>query len=109
MRKRLIEGCDYFVHFVRFANKANPAMAYLNDDGTYDVYLNTLYDDIFLAKSFRHELIHIAEDHIFIEGIPIETIEDRADNSPAIIIPIFGQNIDTNFLVLCPQKNMLAL
>ena len=97
MTKRLVENCDYFLHFVRFANKANPALAVENSDGTVDIYLNTLYDIFSLRSAFPHEIIHIAEDHFYLD-LPINTIERQADQ-PTIIIPVYGACVDTNLVV----------
>lgn len=89
----LIEGSDYFLHFVKLANKANPAMVVENQDGTYDVYLNTLYDSLALRDSLPHEFIHIADDHLFI-NLPIETIESQADaRAEAVIFTAFGVKV----------------
>ena len=49
----VIEGADYFVYRIPFANRANPAMTVVNDDGTFDIYLNTLFDDARLAAAMR--------------------------------------------------------
>lgn len=77
MVRTLIEGSDYFVHLVRFANTANPAAAVLNDDGTYDIYLNTLFPC--WDEAMPHELIHVAEDHHLI-CVAIKDCEERADH-----------------------------
>ena len=73
----VIEGADYFVYRIPFANRANPAMTFVNDDGTFDIYLNTLFDDARLARELRHELIHIEHDH-FYSNAPIESLEREA-------------------------------
>jgi len=31
----LIEGLDYFVRYIPFANTKNPALVTMNEDGTY--------------------------------------------------------------------------
>lgn len=78
MTKKLIEGQDYFLHFVRLANKANPAIAVLNDDGTVDIYLNTLFDEFACADALPHEFIHIAEDHLYMD-LPVSSLESAAE------------------------------
>ena len=77
----MIEGVDYFVHRVRFPNWANPAMTFPNDDGTYDIYLNTRYDDARLAEELEHELRHIKDEHFYVD-IPVERAEAQADGAP---------------------------
>lgn len=93
----LIEGIDYYVYRVRFPNTANPACTLVNDDGTYSVYLNTRFTDVFLQIQLRHELRHIAEGH-FESNMPISLIELRAEGvdfirpvlqPPAGYIPCF--------------------
>lgn len=76
----MIEGIDYYVHRVRFPNKANPAMSFPNDDGTFDIYLNTLYDDERLKKELEHELRHIQGEHFYVD-IPIERAEAQAEGA----------------------------
>lgn len=93
----LIEGLDYFVYRVPFPNTANPACTLVNDDGTYSVYLNTRFPDVFLQLQLRHELRHIEEGH-FDSDMPISLIELRAEgvdfispvlHPPAGFIPCF--------------------
>ena len=76
-----IEGRDYFLHYIKFANRANPCMTAPNDDGTFDVYLNTLYTQEELAAELKHELRHLEEDHFYSEK-SIRAIEAEADGRP---------------------------
>jgi len=77
----LLEGQDYHLHFVRFPNRANRAQVWVNPDGTYDIYFNTLYynEEDRLKATFKHELRHILLRHFEAVGIPIEQIEAEAD------------------------------
>ena len=101
----LLEGQDYHLHFVRFPNRANRAQVWPNPDGTYDIYLNTLYfnEEDRLKASFQHELRHILLQHFEAVGIPIQQIEAEADGDvesklslhdflhpPDGMIPCFG-------------------
>lgn len=61
----LIKGSDYFIHRLPFANRANGAAIVPNDDGTFDIYLNTLCDDGRLKRELRHELAHLSLDHFY--------------------------------------------
>ena len=76
----LIEGQDYHLHWVRFPNRANPAMLWQNPDGTYDVYINTLYwaEEDRMKAGFNHELRHILLQHFEITGLTMEEIERQA-------------------------------
>lgn len=80
MAKTLIEGSDYFLHFLKFANRANPAVCVENPDGTFDIYCNTLYDEFALRTSLQHEFVHIAGDHLFLD-LPVQCIENAADSN----------------------------
>lgn len=73
----MVEGSDYFVYRVPFANRANPAMAVVNDDGTFDIYLNSLVDDDKLKTALRHELEHLEQNH-FYDDSAISEIERQA-------------------------------
>lgn len=82
---KLIEGVDYFCHFVKFANRANPALTVVNPDGTYDIYFNTLYETERLREELPHELRHIQERHFDVD-ISVERAERQADGEPLCII-----------------------
>ena len=81
----LIEGVDYHLYYLDFANRANPALSVLNDDGTADVYLNTLYDRERLRQELEHELRHLREQHFHVD-ISLDRAERQADGEPACII-----------------------
>ena len=36
-----------------------------NDDGTFSVYINALYDDESQRETLEHELEHLARDHFY--------------------------------------------
>lgn len=73
----MLEGSDYFVHRLPFANRANGAAIVPNDDGTFDIYLNTLCDDSRLMRELQHELVHLSRDHFYSEE-DIASIEREA-------------------------------
>lgn len=79
----MLEGADYFIHCFPFDNLANSAMTVMNDDGTFDIYLNTLLDDSRLALALRHELWHIEHDDFYSEA-PIDDIESFAKGAGAV-------------------------
>lgn len=82
---KLIEGLDYFCHFVKFANRANPALTVVNPDGTHDIYFNLLYEMEQLRAELPHELRHILDRHFEIE-IPVELAEAQAESGRLDII-----------------------
>ncbi len=83
MKRELIENVDYFLHYVQFPNRANPSMVFPNDDGTFDIYLNTLFDKDFLRRKLEHELEHLYDEHFYVD-LPIETIERQADGESVL-------------------------
>lgn len=91
----LIENVDYFVRIVQFPNAANKGIVCPNDDGTFDIYLNSLYPD--LKEGYDHEVRHLLLDH-FGSYKSIEAIEREADGkipnlfvgNPEGHIPLFN-------------------
>lgn len=64
----MIEGRDYFIRPVAFPNRANPACVVQNGDGTFDIYINTLYPPESQREALRHELRHIEREHFYSES-----------------------------------------
>ena len=58
----------------------------LNDDGTADIYLNTLFSRERLAQELEHELRHLKGQHFHTEGISIERAERQADGESVDLI-----------------------
>lgn len=50
-----------------------------NDDGTYSVYLNSLYDEETQRRTLEHELRHLDRNHFEREDASYETLEAEAD------------------------------
>lgn len=82
----LIEGVDYHLFYLDFANRANPALTVLNDDGTADIYLNTLFPPERLARELEHELRHLKDQHFHAERISIELAERQANGEQLDLI-----------------------
>lgn len=78
--RSLIEGADYYLRFVQFPNRANPGAVIENDDGTYDIYINTLYypDSEWVRKILQHEINHIILGHFEVLDLTIQEIEEQA-------------------------------
>ena len=70
----LIEGYDYYVYYVRFPNMKNQGAVVPNEDGTYTVYVNTLYPPEMWPGILDHELDHILDDD-FYNNNDIRTVE----------------------------------
>ena len=90
MQKRLIENVDYFVRVVHFPNRSTPAQVWVNDDGTFDIYVDDLAADIDAAVA--HELTHIRNDHFYDDIRPVANLEEEA-NAKENRYPSSGQTI----------------
>lgn len=55
---------DVFVRFVDFPATIN-AVTTPNDDGTFNVYVNSALDESEKAAALEHELYHIRRDHFY--------------------------------------------
>ena len=76
----MIEGVDYFLRFVRFPNYANRGAVIPNDDGTYDIYVNTRYypDTDWVRRVVDHEIRHVILGHFEALDRGIEELEKEA-------------------------------
>ena len=84
---------DYYIRRLAFPNRSVKAATFPNDDGTFDIYLNTLYPEGELSVALEHELRHIELGHFYSEK-PIAQKEREADGLPpepdhARAIPLF--------------------
>ena len=76
MQKGLIENVDYYVRVVHFPNRSTPAQVWVNDDGTFDIYVDDLAADINAAVA--HELTHIGNGHFYDDIRPVANLEEEA-------------------------------
>lgn len=83
----MIEGADYIIRPLRFPNRANKALVCVNDDGTFDIYVNTLFSEAEQMEAVKHELRHIEDEHFYVD-IPIQQAERQADGE-SLMLPIF--------------------
>lgn len=111
---RLIEGSDYFLHYAQFPNRANPSAVFPNDDGTYDIYLNTLYSMGELQIWLEHELRHLTKNHLY-SNQPIRAIEIQADTDEDIFrqkdkIPLFSsEKALAAYVIRIAEQNNICL
>ena len=73
------EGVDYWVYRVEFPNAASESVAVSNGDGTFTIYLNTLFSEERLEDRLQHELRHLEEEHFFRDDLEIQDVERQAD------------------------------
>lgn len=72
------EGVDYFVRKVEFPNMASPGMAASNCDGTFNIYINSLFCEEIQTNTLRHELEHLIQNH-FYRDEPVALMEYEAN------------------------------
>ena len=85
---------DYYIRLLRFPNRSVKAATFPNDDGTFDIYLNTLYPEGELRDALKHELRHIELGHFYSDKSILQK-EREADGLPpeedaARAIPLFS-------------------
>lgn len=69
---------DYYIRRLPFPNRSVKAATFPNDDGTFDIYVNTLYPPADQEAALRHELEHIRLGHFYSDA-PIRQKEAEAD------------------------------
>lgn len=69
---------EYYIRRLDFPNRSVKAATFPNDDGSFDIYLNTLYPEPVQEAALRHELEHIRLGHFYSEK-PIREKENEAD------------------------------
>ena len=72
---------DYFVRIIALP-PAVRGVTVPNDDGTFSIYINSLYGEGVQKKVLQHELEHLARDH-FYKDEPIARQEAEADAGPS--------------------------
>ena len=73
--KTILEGVDYFVRVVPFPVPVGEMVA-MNEDGTYNVYLNADYMGEDMRRHFLHGLNHIKNDDLYGDKEIIDIEED---------------------------------
>ena len=81
---------DYFVRLVPLP-RAVEGVTVPNDDGTFDIYINSVLPEAKRQAVLQHELRHIKGDHFYRE-MPIELMERQAEGES--ISPIFSPEDD---------------
>lgn len=72
---------DYYIRRLPFPNRSVKAVTFPNDDGTFDIYLNTLYPEGELRSALEHELRHIELGHFYSDKSILQK-EREADGLP---------------------------
>jgi predicted metal-dependent peptidase len=69
---------ECYIRRIDFPNRSVEAAAFVNDDGTFDIYINTLYPLSVQEAALHHELEHIRLNHFYSDK-PIRQKEREAD------------------------------
>ena len=92
---------EYFVRYIKLPAKVEGATV-PNDDGTFDIYINSIFCEEKRAEILEHELRHIRKDHFYNDILPVCGMEkeanggslaDQMDNvfvHPPGVIPMFN-------------------
>ena len=76
---KYIEGMDYWVRYLPFPNMASESVAASHGDGTFTIYINTLFPEERQQERLRHELRHLTEEHFYRDDLSIRQIEHQAE------------------------------
>ena len=80
---KYIEGMDYWVRYVQFPNMASESVAASHGDGTFTIYINTLFPEERQQERLRHELRHLTEEHFYRDDLTIREVEHGAEGHGA--------------------------
>lgn len=81
---RYYEGIDYWVRHVEFPNMASESVVASHGDGTYTIYINTLFCEERQRDRLHHELQHLIDEHFYRDELSITAIERQADGTKPV-------------------------
>lgn len=73
------EGADYWVRYLDFPNMASESVVASNGDGTFTIFINTLFCPKKQRERLAHEIKHLTEEHFYRDDLEITQIEHAAD------------------------------
>ncbi len=73
------EGIDYWVRYVEFPNMSSESVVVSHGDGTFTIYINTLFCEEKQCERLSHELNHLKDEHFYRDDLSITSIERKAD------------------------------
>ncbi len=96
---------EYYIRRLDFPNRSVKAATFPNDDGSFDIYLNTLYPESTQEAALRHELEHIRLGHFYSDK-PIREKEAEADGllPEDGLLPARGDRVHTIPLFTSPEE-----
>ncbi len=72
---------DYFVRYVALPHTVE-GLTIPNNDGSFDIYINSELPDTVQKETLAHELRHIRKDHFYNDVTPLLHLEAEADKKP---------------------------
>ena len=81
------EGIDYWVRRVQFPNMASESVVVSHGDGTFTIYINTLFSEERQQERLTHELRHLEEEHFYRDDLTIRQVERQADGHAPSPVP----------------------
>ena len=76
---------DYYVRLVSLPRTVE-GVSVPNDDGSFDIYINSALSEARRQETLEHELLHLKREHFYLD-LPIARIERQADGeSPALAL-----------------------
>ena len=81
---------DYYVRPVALPRSVE-GVSIPNDDGTFDIYINSLLPDELRERALEHELRHLKAEHFYLD-MPIARMERQAEGEElnAVLHPPAG-------------------
>ena len=81
---------EYSVRYIDLPCKVD-GVTIPNDDGTFDIYINSRHSVEHQAESLEHELEHIMRNHFYDDIRPVAQLEAEADRTPQDgVLPCIG-------------------
>lgn len=77
---KYLEGADYWIRYIEFPNMASPAVSVSNGDGTFTIYINTLFCPKRQTEALAHELEHLESQHFYRDDCEVAQLEAAADH-----------------------------
>ena len=75
------EGIDYWVRRVEFPNMASESTVVSHGDGTFTIYINSLFSEERQRDRLAHEIKHLTDEHFYRYDLSITAIERQADGA----------------------------
>ena len=105
---------DYYLRLLELPRRVE-GVSVLNDDGSFDIYINSLLPSRRRLEVLEHELAHIRQEHFYLD-MPISQIERQAEGEhvnvvlhpPEGLIPCFSSEaaLERWLRNLCAQQHL---